>query len=204
MIVKICGIVRPADAALATELGAGALGFLFVPSSPRYIAPGRAAGIIRGLPPHVVPVGVFADAGRDEILRIVDETGIRTIQLHGTERPGEEDGFPVPVWKAFGVDERFRPETLGRYRVAAFVLDSVRGKQRGGTGMTFDWDVAIGARRFGNIILAGGITPDNVREAASAVRPYAVDVNSGVEDSPGCKSPAKLRRLFESVRALNH
>ena len=204
MKVKICGITRGEDAKAAADLGAEYLGFIFIQASRRTIAPEDAARLIRQLPSTVTPVGVFMNATREEVLYTLKVTGIRTIQLHGRETPEEAEGYPVPVWKAFGVDAAFRPEMLDRYRVSAFLLDNLSGGNIGGTGKPFDWSLALGAKRCGDIVLAGGITPENVQRAVETVRPFAIDVNSGVELSPGRKDHAKLRRLFESVRMQNH
>jgi phosphoribosylanthranilate isomerase len=202
--IKVCGITNPDDALAAADLGADAVGFIFVHASPRYISPRAAGMIIRRLPASVLPVGVFADAARQEIADAVAEAGVRTIQLHGHEPPVEAEGYPVPVWKAFGVDDLFHPEDLARFRVAAFLLDSRRDGWTGGPRVPFDWQRAVKAKPYGDIVLAGGLTPDNIVQAATIVRPYAIDVNSGVERSPGRKDHEKLRLLIESVRSLNY
>jgi phosphoribosylanthranilate isomerase len=200
MKIKICGITNRDDALAAADLGADALGFVFVPSSPRCVTPERAAEIIGILPPSVTAVGVFRNAGREEITRAVRLSGIGTIQLHGDEPPAETEGYPVPVWKAFGVDAAFDPAVMGRYRVAAFMLDTRTGGAMGGTGMPFDWSVVRAAKPYGNIVLAGGITPENAARAVEAADPWALDVNSGVESAPGRKDHERLCRLFAAVR----
>ncbi len=203
MKVKICGITRTDDALAAVDLGADALGFIFVPGSPRMVTPDQAARIIRRLPSGVVAVGVFRNAAREAMLKVATEAGLGTLQLHGEELPQETQGYPLPVWKAFGVDASFVPEALSAYTVEACVLDTRSGGETGGTGRPFDWSVAVRAAAFGRIVLAGGITPDNAAEAA-AVRPWALDVNSGVESCPGRKDHALLRRLFASLRTVTH
>jgi phosphoribosylanthranilate isomerase len=204
MKIKVCGITRKEDALVAAGLGADALGFIFAKSSPRCISPNVAADIISMLPASVLPVGVFRNETREHILRTVQQSGVRTIQLHGDETPREAEGYPLPVWKAFGVDDHFQAAVLGTYDVDAFLLDTRHRGVFGGTGGTFDWTLAVEAKRYGAIVLAGGITPDNAAQAAAGVRPYALDVNSGVEYAPGCKDHAKLRRLFASVGTVTH
>ena len=204
MKVKICGITNMEDALLAAELGADALGFIFVKTSPRHIRPSAARKIIQELPPFVTPVGVVADAEHDEILELIDETGISCVQLHGNESPKQLAKFPVPVYKSFRVDKEFNLETLQRYKGSAYLLDTHVNGALGGTGKTFDWDVAIKAKAYGRIILAGGLTPENIAEAVKKVQPYAVDVNSGVESAPGKKDKNKLERLFKAIRSLQN
>ncbi|MCX6121152.1 MAG: phosphoribosylanthranilate isomerase [Ignavibacteriales bacterium] len=202
MKVKICGITNIDDALYAAELGADALGFIFVKSSPRYIAPSAARKIIRALPPFVVPIGVFVDVPQEEIIGVIEQTGINCVQLHGNESPKQLANFPVPVYKSFRVDSSFNPEILRRYKGSAYLLDTKISGKLGGTGQTFDWEIAIKAKEYGRIILAGGLTPENIIEAAQKVRPYAVDVNSGVEESPEKKSRSKLKLLFEKLNQI--
>ncbi len=202
MKVKICGITNIDDALYAAELGADALGFIFVKSSPRYIAPKAARKIIQELPPFIVPVGIFVDVPQEEILGTIEQTGIKCVQLHGNETPKQLNGFPVPVYKSFHVDFSFNPEILRRYKGSAYLLDTKISGKLGGTGQTFDWEIAIKAKEYGRIILAGGLTPDNIIEAAQRVQPYAMDVNSGVEELPGKKDHTKLKLLFEKLNQI--
>jgi phosphoribosylanthranilate isomerase len=204
MKVKICGITNMEDALIAAELGADALGFIFVKTSPRHIRPSAARKIIQELPPFVVPVGVVADTEHDEILELIEETGIGCVQLHGNESPKQLAKFPVPVYKSFRVDKGFNLETLQRYKGSAYLLDTYVDGTLGGTGKTFDWDIAIAAKAYGRIILAGGLTPENIAEAVKKVQPYAVDVNSGVESAPGKKDKNKLEQLFKTIRSLQN
>jgi phosphoribosylanthranilate isomerase len=199
MKVKICGITNFEDALLAADLGADALGFIFVKSSPRHIRPAAARKIIQELPPFIVPVGVVADATHDEILELITETGIGCVQLHGNESPKQFAQFPVPVYKSFRVDKDFNPETLKWFKGSAYLLDTYAEDALGGTGKSFDWNIAVKAKAYGHIILAGGLTPDNIIEAIQKVQPYAVDVNSGVESAPGKKDRSKLNLLFERL-----
>lgn len=199
MIVKICGITRKEDAAIVVAAGADALGFIFVQSSRRYICPERARAIIAGLPAEVTPVGVFVNAPRQEICDVIEKTGIRLVQLHGTEPPEDVLGLPVPVWKAFRVKPEFDVRALGKYPVDGFLLDTFVEGIDGGTGRQFDWDVAIAAKRFGPVIVSGGINPENVAAAVLKASPYAIDVNSGVESGPGLKDAGKIERLFNAI-----
>lgn len=185
MNIKICGITNLQDALDAVELGAYALGFIFVKSSPRFITPDSAKQIISKLPTTVKPIGVFADTPRNEILQTIKQTGIVCIQLHGSESPLELSGYPVPIFKSFRVRNNFDVSILLQYPASAFLLDTFVDGALGGTGKTFNWKIAIAAKVYGPIILAGGLKPDNIAEAVRTVRPYAVDVNSGVESVPG-------------------
>lgn len=199
--VKICGITRLEDARLAVELGASALGFNFYPPSPRYLAPAAAAVIIRQLPPFVVPVGVFADeTDAEHVAALAREAHVVAVQLHGPRF------FPVnsrlrylPVIRAVAVGDAFKLEDLAALHASAFLLDAFDPQLIGGTGRTIDWSVAREAKQFGPVILAGGLTPENVGHAIREVQPFAVDVASGVESAPGKKDEAKLRAFFAAV-----
>ena len=199
--VKICGITRAEDARLAVELGASALGFNFYPPSARYIAPGAAATIICQLPPFVMTVGVFADETDGERVAVVAREGrVAAIQLHGPRFPASItplEGYPLI--RAIAVREGFKPDELGGLNVSAILLDAFDPTLLGGTGKTFDWSLAREAKHYGLIILAGGLTPENVAQAIREVRPFAVDVASGVESAPGVKDPGKLRAFFAAV-----
>ncbi|HTP13003.1 MAG TPA: phosphoribosylanthranilate isomerase [Bacteroidota bacterium] len=198
--VKICGITRHDDASAAAEAGAAAVGFILVKNSPRYVHADTVRSIVKELPPFVTPVGVFADVTRSEVLAAVAKSGIRAVQLHGEGNAKEFEDFPVPVYRVFRVSVEFNPEILRRYRGTAFMLDTFKNGVAGGTGQTFDWNVAIEAKKYGRLILSGGINPENVGEAIRRVGPYAIDTSSGVEKSPGVKDHAKIRRLFEEIR----
>jgi len=198
--VKICGITRSEDAALAVDLGAAALGFNFYPRSPRYITPEAARAIVRGVPPLVMAVGIFADeTSGAAVSNVARAAGVTAIQLHGA---GIENGFdwPLPLIRAISVDEGFAPERLQGLRAAAVLLDAPHPVLRGGTGRTIDWARAREAGRFARIILAGGLTPENVGEAIEQAQPFAVDVASGVEATPGVKDASKMRAFFAAVR----
>jgi len=199
--VKICGITRLEDAMLACELGAAALGFNFYPKSPRYIAPRVAAEIIRCLPPFVTAVGIFADEPEAErVAAVAREAGVGAIQLTGPRFPaGEEHLASYSMIRSVSVGDSLRPEHLAKLQAKAFLLDAYDPKLAGGTGKTFDWNLAREAKQYGRIILAGGLTPENVGDAIRRVRPYAVDVASGVESAPGVKDAAKLRAFVTAV-----
>jgi phosphoribosylanthranilate isomerase len=201
--VKICGITNLQDALAATDAGAHALGFVFAPSSPRCISPENAAEIIRQLPPFVQTVGVFVDAERSFVNDVIRECGIDTLQLHGQEAPSETTGYPVRVVKGFRISGAADLASLSRYRVSAYLLDTYVPGLEGGTGKTFDWTLAGEARHFGRIVLSGGLRDENVGEAIRTARPYAVDVSSGLENSPGKKSVEKMIRFVEAVRSAD-
>lgn len=204
--VKICGVTNWADAKLAVDLGADALGFNFFPQSPRAVTPAAAWAIVRRLPPMVASVGVFVNWPAEVIAELAGALRLDAVQLHGTEAPEEVRKLAgrFRVIKAFAVRPGFRPAALSRYRAAsAFLLDGFRGGLYGGTGRTADWQVARKAGRYGRVILAGGIRPENVAEAIAAAQPYAVDVASGVETRPGKKDPKALRALMREITAAN-
>ena len=200
MKVKICGITREEDAVHAIEAGADALGFIFVRESPRFITSSFVASIVRSLPPFVVPTGVFVNATRDEVLRTIDASGIRCAQLHGDEKPEDMDGIPVPVIKGFRIGEGFDVRTIQEFPASAYILDTFAGNSYGGTGRCFDWDIAVRAKQFGRIILSGGLTEHNVIDAVQQVRPYAVDVSSGIEQRPGIKDRDRMARFVVAAR----
>ena len=201
MIVKICGITRAEDARLAVSLGATAIGFIFWPSSPRAISPLRARAIVDALPISVTTVGVFVNAGRDEIEAAADEANLQAVQLHGDETPELARSLSRRVIKAVpltaDIDERVNdwPGTM-------LLLDAHDPAKRGGTGRLIDWDRAAAIARARNVILAGGLGPANVADAVARVRPAGIDVSSGVESSPGIKDPEKLRALFDALAGV--
>ncbi len=200
--VKICGITRLEDALVAVHLGADALGFNFWPGSKRYVNPAAAWEIVRRLPPLVTPVGVFVNQPESEMIGIAKETGMRVLQLHGDEPPDLCARLPFPVVKAIRVDAVKTLAALASYEVAAFLLDTpTRGY--GGSGTPFDWSLAEGVSEIAPIILAGGLTPENVAQAIATVKPYAVDVASGVESAPGVKDQDKMARFIQAVRSAS-
>ncbi|MCI0484136.1 MAG: phosphoribosylanthranilate isomerase [candidate division NC10 bacterium] len=198
--VKICGITNAKDAEIAVEAGADALGFIFVAGTPRWIDPDAARAIVDDLPPFVSPVGVFADHPVAEIERVIDRCGFRTVQLHGSEAPEYCRQLTVSVIKTFRVRPGGPPPPFEAYRVHAFLLDTFVEGKLGGTGKTFPLEVASSAKAFGRVIIAGGLTPENVLQVIREVHPYAVDVSSGVESKPGRKDPQKLRDFIARAR----
>jgi phosphoribosylanthranilate isomerase len=204
---KICGITTWDDALLSVDLGASALGFNFHPASPRSISPADAWNIIRRLPPFVERVGVFVDWPPVVVEALARALHLDAVQLHGAESPGEVVELSVTrrVIKAIQVRKGFRAAGLERYRIAdGILLDGFAPGTRGGTGRTFDWKLARSARQYGRIILAGGLTPENVAEAIRIAEPYAVDIASGAESRPGRKDPAKLRAFFAAVESARY
>jgi len=200
--VKICGITDPDDAKNAALLGADAIGLNFYERSPRFIDGTLASRIIEAVPAFVSVVGVFVNHPNPQGLEdLALSLGLQAVQLHGSETPDYCSMIQkVKVIKAFRVDSNFRVESLKNYSDTMFLLDSGSGPQFGGTGKVFDWSQAYGANAFGWIVLAGGLTPDNVGDAISRLHPFGVDVSSGVESAPGRKDYEKMRRFIEAVR----
>lgn len=200
--VKVCGITSYEDAFAAVQAGADALGFVFYEKSPRFINPALAARIIGKLPPFVQTVGLFVNEDTEKINWTADYCGIDVVQLHGDETP--EDCLEVNrrVIKAFRVQSNISIEPLGRYQVSGFLLDAWSPDAYGGTGRTFNWELAQAARQYGPVILAGGLNPENIVEAIKVVNPYAVDVSSGVESAPGKKSAEKVREFIRLAKGL--
>ena len=200
--VKICGITNIDDALAAAEAGADALGFVFFKGSPRCISPDDAGPIIRKLPPFIAPVGVFVDAGSDFVKEAVRLSGIKVLQFHGMEPPDYCGSFGLPYVKAFRVRDMRSLEGIGCFPAAsAFLLDAYSEKEYGGTGEVFNWDVSVSAKKFGRIILAGGLVPGNVAIAVEHVKPYAVDVSSGVEAEKGVKDHAKVFDFIAAAKS---
>jgi phosphoribosylanthranilate isomerase len=201
--VKICGITNAQDALAAIAAGADALGFMFCAQSPRCLTPQTAADIIRQLPPFIAKVGVFVDPSAMEIYKIVDFCGLDTLPLHGNEPPGFCRQFSVPVIKAFRIQDAESLEPIANYQTAAWLLDSYVPGKSGGTGATFNWDLARQAKKLGGrLILAGGLTPQNVAEAVQQVQPYAVDVSSGVESAPGKKDATRMWEFIAAAKGF--
>jgi phosphoribosylanthranilate isomerase len=200
--VKVCGITNPDDALEAVEEGVDALGFNFYPSSPRHIDPGEARGIISRLPPFVVTVGLFVNvADPRDVDRTARAAGVQVLQLHGDETP--DYCLRLSGWtliKALRVGPGPIREEPDQYPVSALLLDAHDESLFGGTGKVFDWSLATRVRGSRPIILAGGLNPENVARAIRTVHPYAVDVCSGVERSPGRKDAARLRAFMSEVR----
>ncbi|MFO0752009.1 MAG: phosphoribosylanthranilate isomerase [Thermodesulfovibrionales bacterium] len=200
MRVKICGITNLEDALAAVEYGADALGFIFVGESPRCILPEKAKEIVSYLPPLVTTVGVFVNEDPGRIREIMEQTGIDILQLHGDEPPESCTLWPRVI-RSLRVKELLDLKPLELHRASAFLLDTYSPGQYGGTGQIFNWDIAVEAKRFGRIILSGGLNPDNVGKAVQRVRPYAVDVSSGIEQKKGKKDLKRMRAFIEKAKA---
>jgi phosphoribosylanthranilate isomerase len=199
--IKICGITNLEDALLAADLGAHALGFIFYPRSPRSVAPEVARQIIRQLPLFVVSVGVFVDEEAPVVRDLAARVGLDWVQLHGAEPPDYCCNLGRRVLKAFRIQDENSLKDLPAYQgaVQAFLLDTYKKGQTGGTGETFDWELARKAKEYGHVVLSGGLTAANVAQAIDIAQPQGVDVASGVEAAPGKKDPEKLRAFFRAV-----
>jgi phosphoribosylanthranilate isomerase len=198
VFVKICGVTSEEDALLAVAMGADAVGFVFAPS-PRQMAPNKVRDIVGRLPPEILTVGVFRDSSREQVVQTVQHVGLRAAQLHGREKP------EVTRWvrERVGIVIKGLPagdpslERFDEYGVDALLLDS----HSPGSGDVFDWSLAEGAPSNRRVILAGGLTPENVADGVARVRPWGVDVSTGVEASPGRKDPRKVRTFIAAARA---
>jgi phosphoribosylanthranilate isomerase len=200
--VKICGITRLEDAQAAVDAGADALGFVFYPPSPRYVTPERAEQIIRTLPPFVMTVGLFVDAALENVNDLAARCGLDRIQLHGRETPEFCRRTTRPVIKAIRIRNAESLLQVPDYKVSAYLLDTyVEGALPGGTGVSFPWALAAQVKPYGPVILAGGLTPENVEVAIAQIRPDGVDVSSGVERVPGIKDHQKVREFIARAKA---
>lgn len=201
MHVKVCGITRVEDALLAADLGASAVGFVLWPGSPRAIDPFRARTIVRHLPALVSSVGVFVDQPLDYVRRVARLVPLDAVQLHGGESAQYCREVGGRVIKAIGVSPA-TAETLDEWpREVVLLLDACDGAQRGGTGRVIDWSLAAAIARSRPAILAGGLRPENVASAVASVRPYGIDVSSGVEAHPGVKDATRLHEFFAALRS---
>ncbi|ADL13370.1 phosphoribosylanthranilate isomerase [Acetohalobium arabaticum] len=202
--IKVCGITNLDDARQAVRLGVDSIGFIFA-NSPRQVTAEQVHQIINKLPPFINLTGVFVDEDIEEVQKTADYCGLDTLQLHGTETP--EYCKQLKAWKvikAFRVREKLEPKRMAAYEIAGYLLDTYQPKRLGGTGKTFNWDLAVEAEEVGPIILAGGLNPDNITTAVKKVEPYGVDINSGVESSPGQKDQQKLKRVVNNIRRLEY
>jgi phosphoribosylanthranilate isomerase len=207
VFVKICGITRAEDASAAVECGASAVGFVFWPKSPRCVEVARAREIAASLPPDVAAVGVFVNQPADEVNRIASEVELDLVQLHGDEGGNYVSSIGTPVIKAvpFSAEVWKGPIALADWLFKVRILLDVHDpERRGGTGRTIDWTRAGEFAKELDFILAGGLTPENVGEAIARVRPYGIDVSSGVEELPGIKDHKRLKALFEAVHGSHH
>lgn len=201
--VKICGITSVTDGQAAAEAGAEMIGLMFYEGSPRHISLATAAEISRSLSPYVQRVGVFVNPSEELVLRAIGECGLNLLQFHGDETSDFCTQFGLMSVKALRVRDAESLNQLEHFQTDAFLLDAYSKSGLGGTGETFNWDLAIEAQKFGKpIFLAGGLTPDNVADAVRKVRPFAVDVSSGVESSPGKKDSAKVRAFIQAAKSI--
>ncbi len=203
--VKICGITRPEDAETAARCGADAIGLVFHPRSPRYVDAARAREIVAALPPFVAAVGLFLDARRETIEAVLAEVPLILLQFHGDECPADCGTFGLPYIKAVGLAGGTDAAAYAAAYpdAAAFLLDSHAPGAAGGTGRTMDWSALRGLALPRPWLLAGGLNPDNVAEAIATVRPWGIDLSSGVESAPGIKDAALIERLMNEVRRVD-
>lgn len=201
--IKICGITSLDDALTAIELGADALGFVFA-DSPRQIDPETVCKIIRVLPPFINTVGVFVDEKAETVKQTANHCGLHTVQLHGNESHSYVKKLGLSVIKAFRIRDKSDLEEIKRFELTHFLLDTYDEHKSGGTGKSFDWEIAKAAKAMGRIILSGGLNSSNITAALEGVKPYAVDVSSGVEKSPGIKDYRKIEDFIRKVRTWDN
>jgi phosphoribosylanthranilate isomerase len=212
--VKICGITNLEDAMLAVDAGADAVGFIFVENTPRFVTPEKVAPIVRALPPFVTPVGVFWDHPAGHVKAVAEACGLRALQFHGDEKPEDCDGYALPVIKTIKIAqpsselEGHIPWTSAvkymvyRGHASTLLFDSAARWSEGEPRQAIEWKIARDAGQHWRVILAAGLTPENVARAVATVRPYGVDVNSGVEAQPGRKDPDKVWRFVAEAKGV--
>ncbi|MCH8300337.1 MAG: phosphoribosylanthranilate isomerase [Candidatus Marinimicrobia bacterium] len=201
--IKICGITQPDDAQLASEYGARMIGMIFYDKSPRFISDSAAEKIVQILPEEVLPVGVFVNPEVEEISSIIDNTGIKALQIHGKFNSDEVNSLNLPLIQAYSISDKNDFDSIRQNGSDYFLLDNKELNSYGGTGKTFDWELIPTDLRKDRMILAGGITAENAAEAVSKINPAFLDVSSGVESSPGIKDKMKLEQLFKAVERAN-
>lgn len=199
--VKICGMTNLKDVKVAVDGGVDAVGFIFYKKSPRSVTMQAVREIVLELPPFVDSVGVFVNETAEQINKIADHCKLDRVQLHGDESPAFCKKIRRRVIKAIRVKDIQSLKKLSDYPVSSFLLDTFSEDQYGGTGKVFDWNLAYSAKKYGPIILAGGLTPINVRQAIQRIQPYGVDVCSGVESQPGIKDHKKMKAFLKNVKA---
>ena len=207
MEIKICGITNANDAAQAVASGADALGFVLYRKSPRFVEPATVRALVANLPPFILSVGVFVNESAEVVRNVMDACGLSLAQLHGDETAAYCQHLGRPALKALRLKDRGSflalAEFQGRANIRGFVIDAFSDQAYGGTGHTADWTLAAEAAKAAPILLAGGLTPANVSEAIQSVRPYGVDVSSGVEAAPGRKDPAKVKAFIDCARLVS-
>jgi phosphoribosylanthranilate isomerase len=199
MFVKICGVTQLEDALAAADAGANAVGFVFWPNSPRFVDPYRARAIAAKLPPFVTAVGLFVNQPAAYVNGVASLVRLGAVQLHGDETPAFAASVAAPVIRALPLDavDAWPADTT-------LLLDAHDPVQRGGTGRTIDWTAAATVASRRRVLLAGGLTPDNVADAITRVHPFGIDVSSGVERAPGIKDHQRIRALFEAIHGISH
>ena len=197
MYIKICGITNFQDAITISETGVDALGFVFYSGSKRYISPDKANEIIKELPPFINTVGLFVNEKRENVIDILHKCPVDILQFHGDESPEYCSRFNKRIIKAFRVKNDFSNNVFNSYSVNAFLLDGFTQGEYGGTGVSFDWDIALMSKKFGRIIIAGGLNPENIESALRKINPYGIDVSSGVEIEPGKKNINKVKEIVK-------
>jgi len=195
--IKICGITEVDDAVKIAELGVNALGFIFYLKSRRYISPDKAKEIIKHLPPFINTVGVFVNEKKESVIDVLNRCPIDILQFHGDETPEYCGQFNKRFIKAFRVNKGFSFDVFLKFPASAFLLDSLVTGEYGGTGVVFDWDIAVKAKKYGKIILSGGLNQENLSSAVAKVNPYGVDISSGVEIEPGKKDIGKVKEIVK-------
>jgi phosphoribosylanthranilate isomerase len=202
--IKICGITNVEDAQVAVAAGADLLGFVFAEESPRCVSVEQAATIARVAPANIVRVGLFVNAPEELVMHAMNACGLQLLQFHGEETPDYCRQFGAMSMKAFRVKGPETIQALAEFPTDAWLLDTFVPGQRGGTGHSFNWNLAVEAVQLGRpVFLAGGLTPENVAAAVRTVQPYGVDVSSGVEASPGRKDPVKVRQFIDAAKAAS-
>ena len=199
MLVKICGITRADDALAAAAAGAGAIGLVFWPGSPRFVDPFRARTIVRALPPFITVVGVFVNQPLEYVNGVASLVRLGAAQLHGDETAGFASAITVPIIKAIPLGAADEARAAEWPAATTLLLDVHDPVKRGGTGRTIDWTAAAAVAARRTVLLAGGLTPENVADAVARVRPFGIDVSSGVERAPGIKDHQRLRALFKAL-----
>ena len=199
--IKVCGMTSLEDTLVAVEAGADAVGFIFYKKSPRSVTIKTVCEIVDALPPFVDAIGIFVNESAEQINKIADRCKLDRVQLHGDETPAFCKKIRRRVIKAIRVKDIQSLKKLSDFPVSGFLLDTFSEEQRGGTGKVFDWNLVHPAKKYGAVILAGGLTPNNVRQAIHRVKPYGVDVCSGVESQPGIKDHKKVKAFIKNAKA---
>ena len=199
--IKVCGMTSLEDTLVAVDAGADAVGFIFYKKSPRSVTIKTVCEIVDGLPPFVDAIGIFVNESAEQINKIADRCKLDRVQLHGDETPAFCKKIRRRVIKAIRVKDIQSLKKLSDFPVSGFLLDTFSEEQRGGTGKVFDWNLVHPAKKYGTVILAGGLTPNNVRQAIHRVKPYGVDVCSGVESLPGIKDHKKVKAFIKNAKA---